>query len=373
MIKVTEVRIPESAERLVLDVLRSGSLAQGPMVRRLEERFEELCNVKHAVATSNGTTALELALEAVDLRPGDEVLTTPFTFVATINAALAAGASVRFVDIEPDTYNMDPAALERAITPRTRAVVPVHLYGHPADIGRIASICADRNISLVEDAAQAHGATHHDRPVGSFGVGCFSMYATKNLTTGEGGMVTTSDDRIADRLRVLRNQGMRARYQYEMVGHNCRLTDLAAAVGLAEFGELHERTERRRSNAEALREGLTAIPGITAPTERDGARHVYHQFTIRIGAEAGIDRDDMAAALADRGIQTGIYYPRVAFDYDCYRQHPRVEIGPLPIAEAAAREVLSLPVHPHLSGDDLRSIIDAVRETVGTGTSGQPH
>lgn len=361
MIKVTEVHIPPAAEALVVEVLRSGVLAQGPMVRRLEESFESLCATKHAMATSNGTTALELALEAAGIGPGDEVLTTPFTFVATVNAALSVGARVRFVDILPDTYTMDPEALRAAITPNTRAVVPVHLYGHPAHIADIVEICKERDVTVIEDAAQAHGASEGGRPVGSFGIGCFSLYATKNMTSGEGGIITTNDDDIADRVRVLRNQGMRARYQYEVVGHNHRLTDLAAAVGVAEFAELAARTERRRNNAAALCDGLRDIDGLVLPVERDGCRHVYHQFTVRLDEGSRIDRDTLADKLRAADIDSGVYYPRAAYDYDCYRAHPDVHIEQMPVAEMVASQVLSLPVHPFLSPSDLDRIVDAVR------------
>jgi len=297
-----------------------------------------------------------------DLEPGDEVVTSPFTFVATVNAALAAGATVRFADIDPSTFNMDPDAAAAALTERTRALVPVHLYGRPAPMDELSTLALRHDLVLVEDSAQAHGAAIGDRRTGSWGLGCFSFYATKNMTTGEGGMVTTSDARRADRMRVLRNQGMRARYQYEVVGHNWRMTDVAASIGLAELHVLDERTEARRRNAAALSERLAGIEGLVVPDAGGpDVRHVFHQYTVRVTDDARLGRDELSDALGEQGIGSGIYYPRAAYDYDCYRTHPGVVIEPMPRAERAAAEVLSLPVHPFLSDGDLDRIGDAVR------------
>ncbi len=366
MISVTEVHVPEEAEALVLECLRSGALAQGPRVAQFEAEFAAMCGVEHAVAVGNGTLALELALAVADLEPGDEVVTSPFTFVATVNAALAAGATVRFADIDLDTFNMDAVAAEGALTDRTRCLVPVHLYGRPAPMDLLARLASDRGLVLVEDSAQAHAAELDGRRTGSWGLGCFSFYATKNMTTGEGGMVTTSDSHLADRMRVLRNQGMRARYQYEVVGHNWRMTDVAASIGLAELHELDARTEARRRNAAALSERLDGIVGVVVPGDGgENARHVFHQYTIRVTGEAKLDRDALAAALAERGIGSGVYYPRAAYDYDCYRSHPGVVIESMPNAEIAAAQVLSLPVHPFLRESDIERICTEIRGLLG--------
>lgn len=362
MINVTAVHLPEEAESLVLDCLRSGGLAQGPRVAELEAEFAAMCGVEHAVAVGNGTLALELALAVADLRPGDEVLTSPFTFVATVNAALAAGATVRFADIDLATFNLDPDATAAALTPRTRCLLPVHLYGRPAPMERLAPLTERDGLVLVEDSAQAHAAECGGRRTGSWGMGCFSFYATKNMTTGEGGMVTTSDAVLADRMRVLRNQGMRARYQYEVVGHNWRMTDLAASIGLAELHVLEERTEARRRNALGLSERLAGIDGLVLPDlGGSDVRHVFHQYTVRVTTDAAMDRDELSQALLERGIGSGVYYPKVAYDYDCYRAHPDVIVEPMPNAELAASQVLSLPVHPHLAVDDL----DRIGEEIG--------
>ena len=360
-IPISAMTLGEDEEALVLRVLRSGHLVQGPMVDRLEQAFAELCGVEYAVAVSSGTSALALAVESLGLEPGAEVLTSPFTFVATLNAILEAGATARFVDIDANDFTMQTDQLEDQITDRTLVILPVHLYGQPAAMETIAPIADARGIAIIEDAAQAHGATVHGRSVGSFGIGCFSLYATKNVTTGEGGVVTTNDAKVADRLRLLRNQGMRRRYEYELPGHNCRLTDLHAAIGVAQLARLETFTASRRRNAAQLDAGLAGLPGLVLPAGTPERTHVFHQYTVRVTAEARCDRDTLAEELRRRGIGTGLYYPRAVYDYQCYRDHPRVRVERMPEAERAAREVLSLPVHPALSDGDLDRIVTSVR------------
>lgn len=359
MIRLSPVVLGAEEERNVLEVLRTGWLAQGPMVRRLEDGFRALTGADHAVAVSSGTTALVAALETLDLEPGAEVITSPFTFAATINAVIEAGATVRFADIGTD-FNIDPASLEAAVTPRTRALLPVHLYGKPCDVAAIRSIAARHGLAVVEDAAQAHGAEVGGERVGRRGVACFSLYATKNMTTGEGGMITTDDPVTADRLRVLRNQGMRAKYDYEVPGHNYRLTDLQAAIGLPQLARLEEHNARRRANAAYLDQHLAGLAGVALPDVSPG--HVFHQYTIRVTGAARLDRDAAREALGERGVESGVFYPRVAFDYKCYLDHPAVITGPMPEAERAAAEVLSLPVHQHLTEDERERVVGVVRE-----------
>jgi perosamine synthetase len=363
-VPITVVRLGAEEEAEVLAVLRSGMLAQGPVVGRLEAAVAELTGTRHAIAVSSGTTALVVALEALGLGPGDEVVTSPFTFVATVNAVLEAGATVRFADIGDD-YMVRPETVAAAIGPRTRVVMPVHLYGQAADLAGIGDVLADRDdITLVEDAAQAIGARFDGRAVGSFGVGCFSLYATKNIGCGEGGVVTTDDDALADRIRLLRNQGMRVRYQYEVAGHNYRLTDLQAAVAVPQVARIEALSAARAANAAALSAGLAGIDGLVLPQALPGRHHVWNQYTVRVLPGARTDRDGLAAGLAERGIGSGIYYPKAAYDYDCYRAHPRVIVESMPEAEAAAREVLSLPVHPHLGAAELDRVVAAVREVL---------
>ncbi|GAA1798175.1 DegT/DnrJ/EryC1/StrS family aminotransferase [Planosporangium flavigriseum] len=359
-IPITSVVIGPDEEAAVLEVLRSGKLAQGPVVAELERAFAELCGVSHAVAVNNGTVALVAALEAVGLGPGDEVITTPFSFAATLNAILESGATVRFADVRDD-FTIDPAAVQALVNERTKAILPVHLYGLPADMTALTAIAESAGLAIIEDAAQAHGARVGDRAVGSFGTGCFSLYATKNLQCGEGGLITTSDDAIADRLRLLRNQGMRVRYQYEMPGHNWRLTDLQAAIAVPQVGRLAETTQRRAANAARLNEGLAGVPGLTTPSVPEGRSHVWHQYTVRVGADAPITRDDLGKHLDEAQIGYGLYYPRLMHHYDCYVDHPQIADDATPLAQQIAGEVVSLPVHQHLADSDVDRIVAAVR------------
>jgi dTDP-4-amino-4,6-dideoxygalactose transaminase len=364
VIPVTVVRLGPEVEAAVVEVIRSGMLAQGPRVAELERRFAELHGVTHAVAVNNGTTALIAALAVLDLRPGDEVITSPFTFVATLNAILGAGASARFADIGDD-YNLRADLAAELVNERTKVLMPVHLYGQPVELDAFARLAADRDLTVVEDAAQAIGARYRDGTVGGAGLAGFSLYATKNVATGEGGMITTNDDALADRLRVLRNQGMRARYQYEMAGNNYRLTDLAAAVGIPQLDRIAETTAARVANATALRAALADVDGLVLPPEAPADRgHVYHQFTVRVTADAPCSRDEFVTALGELGVGSGVYYPRLVYDYDCYRRDPRVVPGVVPNATAIAAEVVSLPVHPFLDDADIDEIATAVRKVM---------
>ncbi len=361
-ISVVDVR---DALPLVTEVLESGVIAQGPMVKRFENTFAEIAGVEHAVAVNSGTTALVASLQVLDLQPGDEVVTSPFTFVATLNAILEAGATARFADIREDDFCVDPDAVAAAVGPRTKVLMPVHLYGQMADMNKLAPLADEYGLAMVEDAAQSIGARHDDRAAGSYGLGCFSLYATKNVTTAEGGVITTSDATLADRLRVLRNQGMRARYQYEVAGHNYRMTDLHAAVGIPQLDKLEALTARRRANAAALSQGLADLPGLRLPSVLPGRTHVWHQYTVLVGEDAALTRDELAAALTERGIGNGIYYPKVVFDYDCYRDNPGVIASDVPVATRVAAQALSLPVHPKLTEADVATIVTTVREVLG--------
>ena len=362
-IPITGVHIGAEEEELVLEVLRSGQLAQGPMVERLEAAVAAVAGTDHAIAVTSGTTALVVALQALDLEPGDEVITSPFTFIATLNAILEAGAVARFADIGDD-YNLDPETAAALIGPRTRAIMPVHLYGLPAAMNEIMAIATAHDLAVVEDAAQAIGAGYEGKPIGSFGLGCFSLYATKNVMTGEGGVVTTSDADIADAIRVLRNQGMRAKYDYVRAGHNYRMTDLQAAVGVGQLSRLGEITKKRQANAAVLTELLSKTPGLRLPQIPEGRDHVFHQYTVFVEPDDRLDRDGLAAALAAKGIGSGVYYPRAAYDYRVYRDHPDVMADAAPRAEEAAAGVLSLPVHPGLTTDQLTRVGAAVHSAM---------
>jgi perosamine synthetase len=334
-------------------VLDSGMVAQGPRTARFEERFAQACGVKHAIATTSGTTALHIALLANGVGEGDEVITTPFTFIASANSILFTGAQPVFVDIDPETFNIDPEQVAKAVTPRTKAIMPVHLYGYMCDMDALQAIADRHGLKIVEDACQAIGAAYRGKPAGSIGTGCFSLYATKNVMSGEGGMITTSDDAVAEKCRMLRNHGMKRRYYHDMLGFNFRMTDLCAAIGLAQMDRLEDFTARRRANAAYLN---SKIESVITPTVRDGYRHVWHQYTIRV--DGGRDRDAAVRQLNDAGIGTGIFYPVPA-----HRQgYMRDVVGDvqLPIAEQLAEEVISLPVHPQLSQADLDAIVAEV-------------
>lgn len=351
----------------MLGVLRSGIIAQGPLVKRLEDEFADLIGVDHVVAVNNGTTALIAALRVMDLEPGDEVITSPFTFVATLNAIIESGATARFADIAAADFNVNPANVGAVINERTKVLMPVHLYGQCADMDGLVQIANDAGIAVVEDAAQAHGARLGDRAAGSWGVGCFSLYATKNLTSGEGGLISTNDALVADRLRVLRNQGMRQRYVYEMAGNNYRLTDLQAAVCLPQLTDYQQQVAARQMNARRLNDGLRALPGLRVPEILPGRHHVWHQYTVLVGDDVRLSRDALLAALIKAGIGCGVYYPRTVFDYDCYRDHPQVVVADVPVATDVASRCLSLPVHPHLSECDLDRIVTTLTSLLGDG------
>lgn len=332
----------------VARVVLSGHLVQGERVAAFEQRFAELCRVEYAIAVSSGTAALHLALLAHGIGPGDEVITTGFSFAATANTILLVGATPVFVDIEPDTFNIDPAGVEAAITPRTKAILPVHLYGHPADLANLQQLANQHKLALIEDACQAHAAAVDGTPVGSFGTGCFSFYATKNMSTGEGGMVTTNDPEIAERVRLLRSHGQAARYQHVTNGYNFRMTDLQGALGLVQIDKLPRLTEQRIANANYLTAQLGGY--VPTPVVRPGYRHVFHQYTIRVPT----DRDAWAQTLAARGVGTGVHYP-----CPIYRQPYYQSLGfdvVLPVTDAAASQVLCLPVHPALTPEQLETV-----------------
>jgi perosamine synthetase len=344
---------PEERDR-VWEAMASGSLAQGPRVRELEEAFAAFIGVGHAVATSSGTTALHLALLGYDIGAGDEVITVPFTFIASANSILYTGARPVFVDIHEDTFTLDTDLIEAAITPRTKAIMPVSLYGLPAPMTAIAEIADRHGLAVVEDAAQAHGAAIGDRKCGSWGIGAFSFYPTKNMTTGEGGMLTTDDAELAERVRLLREHGMKVRYHHDMVGYNFRMTDIAAAIGLAQLPKLPQYNDRRRAIAARYDAELR---GVITPSVPPGVTHVFHQYTIRVA-----ERDGFADRLKERGVGSAIYYP-----IPVHRQKPFLALGygdeTYPVTERLTEQVLSIPVHPSLSDDEVATVIGAVNET----------
>ncbi len=355
MIPIAKPLIGPEEKQAVLDVLESGMLAQGSRVEAFEKAFAEKCGTRYAVATTSGTTALHLALLAHGIGPGDEVITTPFTFIASANSILYAGARPVFVDIDPKTFTMDPALIEKAITPATRAILPVHLFGLCSNMNAIQSIASQHGLAVIEDACQSHAAETMGKKAGSFGTGAFSFYATKNMTTGEGGMITTDDEAIAEQSRLLRQHGMRVRYYHDQLGYNFRMTDIQAAIGLAQIKKLDQFNAARIQNARFLTDNLC---GVGLPKVPEGYTHVFHQYTIRVGSQR---RDAMLAHLHEKGIGTGVFYPVPVHQQSFYRNKLGYDVS-LPQAEKAASEVLSLPVHPGLSSGDLLAIVQAVNE-----------
>ena len=350
MIPISKPFIGEAEKQAVMDVLESGMLVQGPRTAKLEEKWAAVCGTKFAVATSSGTTALHIALLAHGIGPGDEVITSPFTFFASISTILYTGAQPVFVDIELDTFNLDPNQLEAAVTPKTRAILPVHLYGYPCDMAAIMEIARRHDLVVIEDCAQSIGADFQGKMTGSFGTGCFSLYATKNVMSGEGGMITTDREDIAQRARMLRSHGMQRRYYHDLLGYNFRLSDLHAAIGLAQIERLDDFTSARRQNAAYYN---ASIRSVAIPQVKPGYGHVWHQYTIRVDGER--DRDAAVRQLTDAGVGTGVFYPLPA-----YAQTPVKELGlgeiKLPRTEQVVREVISLPVHPQLSREELEKV-----------------
>jgi dTDP-4-amino-4,6-dideoxygalactose transaminase len=358
-IRLAQPIIEDDEKRAVIEALESGHLAQGPRVAAFECAFAEYIGVRHAVAVNSGTAALHLALLAHGIGAGDEVIVPAFSFAATANVVLQAGARPVFADVGEEDFCVDPASVERAITARTKAVIPVHLYGQPCDIATIQALCDARGLLLIEDAAQAVGASIGRTKCGAFGTGAFSFYATKNLQTGEGGMITTNDDAIAEAARILRSQGERTRYVTDELGWNYRMTEIAAALGNAQMPKIDTRNEQRRANATRLTELLAVCDGIETPRELAGRHHVYHQYTLRVrgGREA---RDRLQARLREEGIESAVFYPTPIHRQPLYR---RLGYGDaqMPVSERLCDEVLSLPVHPALGEADLEAIADAVR------------
>ncbi len=339
-------------------ILTGASIDGGPKVREFETRFASFIGSKYAVAVSNGTAALHLALLAAGVGPGDEVIVPPFTFVATATVVLLVGAKPIFADIDPETYNINPDNVRKLISPRTKAIIPVHLYGLPADMDPIMEIASDHNIIVIEDAAQAHGASYKGRMVGSIGhMGCFSFYATKNMTTGEGGMITTNDKEYWERLRMLRTHGQVKGYDPHILGYNYRMPEIEAAIGLVQLSKLPRFLDVRRRNAMLLSEGLSDVKGIRIPYEPSESRHSWYLYTIAVDSK----RDELRKKLNDIGIGASVYYEVPVHLTPLFRGMGFRE-GMYPSAESAASRVLSLPVHPGLNDNDIVFIYESVKK-----------
>jgi len=346
-------------ERAAVDrVMRSGMLAQGPEVAAFEQEFAAHFRLgRTCVAVSSGTSGLHLGLLSAGVRAGDEVIVPSFTFAATANSVALAGATPIFADIDKDSFCLDPRAVESAITDRTAGIMPVHLYGHPANMQTLGSIAARHGVQIFEDAAQAHGASIDGVPVGSYGsFAMFSLYATKNMTSGEGGMVSVASPELERMMRLYRNQGMQRAYENEVVGFNSRMSDLHAAVGRAQLAKIDGWTKQRQENAAFLSSNLE---GVGLPPVPRGVVHVYHQYTVRVPE----DRDGLAKALREEyDIGSGVFYP-----VPTHRLAPFQVTANLPVTDQAAQECLSLPVRPGLSESDLERIVRAVNALARAG------
>ena len=342
----------------VVEVLKSGMIAQGPKVEEFEKKFAEWVGADYGIAVNSGTAALHVALLSCGVGAGDEVITSPFTFIASGNSILYTGAKPVFADIDLKTYTINPDSIEKLITENTKAILPVQLYGQSANMDRINEIAERYGLAVVEDAAQAHGATCNGQKVGSIGdMACFSFYPTKNMTTSEGGIITTNDEDLADNAKIFRAHGASVRYHHSEIGYNFRMTDISAAIGLAQLNKIDGFNSKRIENAEYLNEGLKDVDGIVTPYCAYGSKHVYHQYTIRV--EKG-NRDDWVKIINECGVGTGIHYPIPVYNQPVYKSLGIK--GNCPNANLAANTVISLPVHPSLTKEDLDLVIEAVKK-----------
>ena len=356
MIPIAKPTISGREIKSVIDVLKSGHLVSGERVEEFEKKFARYINVKHAIATSNGTSALHTALLSLGIMPGDEIITTAFSFIASSNCILFVGAKPVFVDIDPKTYNIGPDEIKKNITNKTRAVLIVHLFGQPCEMEQLVDICKEKHLLLIEDACQAHGAEYDGKKVGSFGdVATFSFYATKNMTTGEGGMITTNNDEVAEKSKLIVNQGQSKKYYHTALGFNFRMTEIQAALGIFQLKKLDDVNKKRIKNAKFMTKSLLDTKELVTPFVSPKVRHVFHQYAIR-----SKQRDKLQTYLLNKGIQTAIHYP-----VPIYRQPIYQSLGfniNLKNTEMVSRDILSLPVHQSLSKRDLEKITTEVKK-----------
>jgi len=355
VIPIAKPILGEEEKKAVIEVINSGIIAEGPKVKEFEKKFSEYIGVKYAVATSSGTTALHTALLAHEIKPNDEIITTPFTFIATVNSILYCGARPVFADISEEDFNIDPEKIEEKVTKKTKAIIPVHLYGNPCDMDEIMKIATDYNLKVIEDACQAHGASYKGKKVGSFGTGVFSFYPTKNMTTSEGGMITTDNEKIAEKCKLIRSHGSAVRYHHNILGFNYRMTDIEATIGIEQLKKLNSFNKKRIENANYLNKGLSGIKGIISPKIEKNKTHVFHQYTIRVTKDFKITRDELQKKLQEKGVGTAIYYP-----IPIHLQELYIKLGykdKLPVSEKISQEVISLPIHPSVTKENLDYII----------------
>ncbi|CEG11019.1 conserved hypothetical protein [groundwater metagenome] len=359
MIPIANPIIEKEEEQAVLEVLRSGIIAQGPKVEEFEKNFAFYCNTEYAVAVNSGTAALHLSLMAMGIKGGDEVITTPFSFIASANSILYVNAKPVFADIDDKTFNISPESVKEKINSRTKAIIPVHLYGQPCDMKSLMEIAEDHHLMILEDACQAHGAEYENKRVGSLGnAAAFSFYPTKNMTTSEGGMITTNDKKIDENAKIFRSHGQIKRYYHEFLGYNLRMTDISAAIGVEQLKKLDKFTQKRMENARYLTQKIENIRGISPHYVLKNVKHVYHQYTIKI--ENG-KRDEINKKLNESGIGTGIHYPIPINDQPFYKKLG-YNADETPVAKETAKKVLSLPIHPSVTRENLDYIAEKLKE-----------
>lgn len=364
MIPIARPFIGEEEIKAVTEVLKSGIIAQGPKVRELEEKFAKFCGAKYAVTVNSGTAALHTSLNVAGVKKGDEVITTPFTFIATANTILMQQARPVFVDIEEDTFNIDTEKIKEKITDKTKAIVTVDLYGQPCDYDKIYKIAKENKLIVIADSCQSANAEFDGKKSGTFGdLSAFSFYATKNITCGEGGVLTTDNKEYAENAKLFRQHGRSkmTSYEYTNLGYNYRMTDICAAILLEQLKKTDEITKKRIQNAEYLNKGLSGIKGIKLPIVKKGRKHVFHQYTIKIDKEFHLSRDEIIEHLNEKGVSSAIYYPKPLHLCEHFRKLGYKE-GDFPIAERLSKEVLSLPIHPNLTKDQLDDIVKAFKE-----------
>lgn len=362
-INISKPIIEKEEIRAVNKVLRSGMIVQGPKTLELEKKFAKYCGTKYAVAFNSGTAALHAGLYALGIKEDDEVITTPFTFVATANPILMQGAKVIFADISEEDFNLDPQKVQKKITSKTKAIIPVDLYGQIYNYPEIKKIARAHNLKILEDACQAVGATYKKKKAGNFGdVSAFSLYATKNIMSGEGGLITTNSRLIQEKCRRFRHHGQseQTHYLYHDLGYNYRMTDLAAAIALEQLKKVERFNQKRISNAQKLIQGLKDIPGLILPTIKKNYQHVFHQFTVRVTRGFKLNRDELINYLKKKGIICGIYYPKPLHLHPHFKRMGYKK-GDFPVAEKVSGEVISLPVHPSLSSSDLDYILKVIK------------
>ncbi len=364
MIPINRPILDVEEMRAVARVIRSGILTNkggaGQQVTQLESSFANFIGTKFAVAVNSGTAALHAALLSANVGPKDEVIVPSFTFVATAEMVALTGATPVFVDIDPSTYCMDPEEVQAAITSRAKAIIPVHLYGLPADMDPILELAEDNNLTVIEDAAQAHGAEYHEKRAGNLGdIGCFSFYGSKNMVTGEGGMLTTNNREFAETAMMVRNHGENRLYQSTMLGHNYRMPELEAAIGCVQLGKLTKFLEARKKNAAVITEALSSLDNLQLPSEPEGYKHAWYVYTVRLRGANSARRDNIVRRIREHRVDCQVYYPRPIHLQPYYKQ---ISGGDrLPATEMASRQVFSLPVHPALRENDLKRITESVK------------